>query len=739
MIEPRRTVVDACRTLVHALLIIGLLALPAGARQAPIERDWLIDPSGFAARIEQRDEAREISLTNGLVRRVWRLSPNAATIALDNLMTGESELRGVRPEAMVSIDGKSFDIGGLLGQPIQNFLLPQWVNDLTADPSAWTYRSHKVGRTQPRLAWKPRREWMSGDAAWPPPGVSLELSFAPPAGAASGVEIVVHYELYDGIPLFCKWVTVFNRGAAPVTVDSFKAEILAAVEPASLVGGDEKVFAGFQRSIHVETDYAFGGAMDTGADNPAVAWKVDPLYSTQVNYERRTPCLLECAPRAGPAQVVEPGGQFETFRVFELVHDSTDRERRGLALRRMYRTIAPWVLENPLIFHARSAEPASVRAAIDQAAEVGFELVIMTFGSGFEIENEDPAYLAQLRELADHAHARGIALGGYSLLASRSIDAANDVINPATGKPGGFAAFGNSPCLGSAWGQAYFRKLYAAFEKTGLDVLEHDGSYPGDVCASSHHPGHRGLADSQWSQWRTVTGFYAWCRARGIYLNVPDWYYLSGSSKCAMGYRETNWSLPRDQQEIIERQNIHDGTWTKTPSMGWMFVPLTEYQGGGAAATIEPLDEHIDHYERRLMNLLGAGVQACFRGPRLYDTPRTRDMVKRRVGWYKSHRAILESDIIHGRRPDGRDIDWFVHVNPRLEEPAMLVVYNPTAHEVRRELSVDLSYSGLSGSARVTGADGDAGQVVVDPRGRGVVSVRVPARGMAWYVVRKSP
>ena len=40
-----------------------------------------------------------------------------------------------------------------------------------------------------------------------------------------------------------------------------------------------------------------------------------------------------------------------------------------------------------------------------------------------------------------------------------------------------------------------------------------------------------------------------------------------------MGYVETNWSLPRAYQEIIERQNIYDGTWQKTPSMGFMFVP----------------------------------------------------------------------------------------------------------------------------------------------------------------------
>ena len=30
------------------------------------------------------------------------------------------------------------------------------------------------------------------------------------------------------------------------------------------------------------------------------------------------------------------------------------------------------------------------------------------------------------------------------------------------------------------------------------------------------------------------------------------------------------------EQEIIERQNVYDGTWEKTASMGWMFVPLTQ-------------------------------------------------------------------------------------------------------------------------------------------------------------------
>lgn len=80
--------------------------------------------------------------------------------------------------------------------------------------------------------------------------------------------------------------------------------------------------------------------------------------------------------------------------------------------------------------HVRNADNASVKKAIDQCAEVGFEMVIMTFGSGFEIENDSPENLGRMKKLADYAHEKGIALGGYSLLASRSIDKENDVIMP---------------------------------------------------------------------------------------------------------------------------------------------------------------------------------------------------------------------------------------------------------------------------------------------------------------------
>ncbi|MGC9944417.1 MAG: hypothetical protein ABSE48_21535, partial [Verrucomicrobiota bacterium] len=224
--------------------------------------------------------------------------------------------------------------------------------------------------------------------------------------------------------------------------------------------------------------------------------------------------------------------------------------------------------------------------------------------------------------------------------------------------------------------------------------------------------------------------------ANGVYLNIPDWYFLSGGNKCGMGYRETNWSLPRDYQEIIERQNIFDGTWDKMSSMGWMFVPLTEYQGGGAAATIEPLKDHLAHYEQRLANLFGAGVMACYRGPRLYDTDETKAVVKRWVDFYLRHRDVLNADILHLRRADGRDLDYILHVNPTGREKGLLMIYNPLETEISRTLHIPLYYTGKTSTASVSECEGPPETYTLDREFNIELPVKVPAHGVIWFVVR---
>lgn len=763
------------------LLLLGMAAVPlvpqsqARPPEAVVSSesvDWLIDGRPYKS-TTRTDSSGQLVIGNGLMERVFRTTPNCATVGYNNLMTGESEIRAVRPEAVVTIDGKEYSVGGLTGQPVNNYLSPDFLDTMKTDPNAFIYESHKVEKTVERFPWKKNPQWLSTATAWPAPGTRVTFTYKAPPTAPDKLRnttINIVYELYDGAPILSKKLEITNKGTSPVTLNSFKAEILAMTDTAPKVHYGEpheiRMLAqppgtytkNYRKSpvqtdaprdyidrftqLFVVTDYAMGGDMEAMKDNPAVRWVFDhPEYEyTGIRYYGQyKPARLETTLPIGPNTDIAPGDTWKSFTTFEMMRDSTDRERRGLAECKFWRMMSPWVQENPVFMHVRNVDPAVLRNVIDQCAEVGFEMVIMTFGSGFNIENTDPGYLESMKEIAGYAKAKGIAIGGYSLLASRGAKDADAAISPKTGKPAVSreegSRFGKSPCLASEWGDTYFDRLRNYFITTGMNVFENDGSYPGDTCASHEHSGHKGYEDSQWKQWNIIKDFYHWCRSNGIYLNVPDWYFLSGSSKTPMGYVETNWSLPRAQQEIIERQNIYDGTWQKSPTMGFMFVPLTQYHGGGAAATIEPLDEHRDHYEQRLKNLFGAGVQACYRGPRIYDTDRTRDLVKKWVSFYKKYRPILDSDIIHLRRPDGQDWDGIMHVNPSLKQKGFISLYNPLDKEITRKIRIPLYYTGLTDYATLKKEDLDPIRRRLNRDYSITLDVTFPPKGYVWYTV----
>ena len=82
-------------------------------------------------------------------------------------------------------------------------------------------------------------------------------------------------------------------------------------------------------------------------------------------------------------------------------------------------------------------------------------------------------------------------------------------------------------------------------------------------------------------------------------------------------------------------------------------------------------------------------------------------MVQKWVNFYKRHRQILISDIIHVRRADMQSVDAFMHVNPALkEEKGLLMVFNPTGEEIRTKLEVDLYYTGITRIAGVKRENG---------------------------------
>jgi hypothetical protein len=235
----------------------------------------------------------------------------------------------------------------------------------------------------------------------------------------SSISLTVHYNLYDGLPLISKWITVRNKSSKNIHLNSFTSEILAYVERDSRVEISKLPDIEKRPNMHIESDYEFHG-MDAESANAVIHHEFDRQYTSQVNYRLNTKCLLKTyLPKGGPDIDIAAGASFESFRVYEMPYDSYDRQRQGLYRNMMYRTIAPWTQENPLMHHVKPAKWKSVKNAIDQAAEVGFEMIIMTFGSGFNIENDSDKYLKEMKKFADYAHSKGIRIGGYSLLASR--------------------------------------------------------------------------------------------------------------------------------------------------------------------------------------------------------------------------------------------------------------------------------------------------------------------------------
>lgn len=717
----------------HSQNIIQALPEWQLSLEKAITTDWLISAVAAKAGVYKTNRGKDIVLYNGLVKRVFRMQPNVACTDYTNLTNGQQLLRAAKAEARLTINGINYNIGGLHGQKENAYLLPEWVDGFSANDSDFMFKSLSITPVQSFVNWKAGM-WMP--AHQQAGGVTVSFLYTSNLDALKGLEVMVNYELYDGLPLVIKWLSVKNAGTQTYKLNRVVNEILGLVEEESAVVGTPAEMKK-QHGIYLETNYAFNNAMRYDISDQTTHWLTDSTYTSQVNYNYQTPCLLEVYPEKAPGIELQPGESFKSVRTCELLMDSYDRERRGLAIRRMYRAIAPWTLQNPIFMHLVSRNDEEVKTAIDQCVATGYEALILSFGSHCDIEDTSSTNVERWKQLAAYAHSKGIKIGGYSLFSSRRISDEDDVIDPVTLKPDAAAFFGHAPCMGSKWGLAYLDKLKYFFSNTGFDIFENDGPYPGDVCASTKHPGHKGLDDSQWRQMELQKGLYHWCAEHGVYVNAPDWYFLDGTNKIALGYREVNFSLSREQQMILNRQNIYDGLWEKIPSMSWGFVPLTKYQGGGPEAVLEPLSEHLKDYEQLMVQYYGAGVQACYRGPRLYDTDATKQKVAETVQWYKKYRELLNADIIHLRRADGRDWDGIMHVQPGAKTiKALAMLYNPLRQAITRTIQLPLYYTGIKGSAIVTGKDGKVQTYTVNPTTGSIqLTFTIPAEGYTWFTI----
>eukprot|EP01116_Phalansterium_solitarium_P011869 TRINITY_DN276_c0_g1_i16.p1 TRINITY_DN276_c0_g1~~TRINITY_DN276_c0_g1_i16.p1 ORF type:complete len:615 (+),score=71.13 TRINITY_DN276_c0_g1_i16:571-2415(+) len=577
-------------------------------------------------------------------------------------------------------------------------------------------------------------------------------------------KVNVTYEMYQGIPVVSKWVTVGNTANNSVLIDNVYVEQLATNQhftPVAFAPYGSTVVNSGTGLLHIELDFEYASQIEwlnqaSGVPNGMAAGSSMPLLSAFFTEDLRVP-------------VSASGAAFVSFRVMELVFDDGPEqgslfsvypdsennggctqgpctpgsgsalvgsltERRGLARRRMLRTLAPHITENPIFMHLSDSSEETFMNAINQMKAVGFEMAIYSFGSGFDIENLTPSYLASVKKQIDYAHAAGIEVGAYDLIAWTR-DAGHgeqwQAVDPSNGKPTGDA------CFASGWNDFLLEDIQVFMNATGLTMVETDGPYPGYPCANTSHVHHHGVGDSVYQQTRLQSEFYQALRDLDVYIHAPDFYFFAGINKQGIGYDEDQFSLPRWQQLHVTRTTIYEQTYSQVPTQGWSFVPLVDYHGGGDAASFEPLSQHFAEYEWALAQHLGAGVAACYRGYRLFDTPAVQTMVTKWVSIYKKYRLLLISDIIHIRRPDLQGVDAFVHVNPALNPCAFLMVFNPTMESINTTIAVPLYFAGVSANSLVSVSQEDNSPVslLANSRFRVTIPLSLGAQSLTWFVL----
>ena len=179
------------------------------------------------------------------------------------------------------------------------------------------------------------------------------------------------------------------------------------------------------------------------------------------------------APSASNTTTPDLNNPFESFRVLTLFSDSTDNERIGLGVRKLTRLLAPQTSEAPMFMHLTDVSPKGVKNAVDQivATGGGFDMIIFSFGSGFNLESTDPAYWAEVKASIDYANSYGVEIGGYDLIALSLTGKGYDAIDPATNKSAG------STCFASGWNRGLLKQVMSFIEHTGLSMVETDGPF----------------------------------------------------------------------------------------------------------------------------------------------------------------------------------------------------------------------------------------------------------------------
>ena len=370
------------------------------------------------------------------------------------------------------------------------------------------------------------------------------------------------YECFEGLPLLSKRVEVEGGGAgaagAPV-LDGLRVEELA---------------LDYGWGPLASMAYASGNAEDTPGGSPSYpgTGKLTPVSSLQygTSVKWANDCLAPAGCDAGSTQprltaeddaglglpLAAPGAAWASHTLYLLFHDDGPEqgaamplypssetywgctlgpcapgagtalegaftERRGLALRRFLLAIAPQVAEAPLQYHLVASDSPTVRAACDQMAAAGWEMLVQSYGSGFNLESEDAAYAERVAGDVAYCRGKGVEVGGYDLIGWTRDPGRGWAALDAEGRDTGNA------CFASGWADFFTQRALSFAAATGVSVYETDGPYAGYSCSNASHEHHRGAANSVQAQSRMMAATYTALRNAGVHINAPDSWFTA--------------------------------------------------------------------------------------------------------------------------------------------------------------------------------------------------------------------
>ena len=198
-------------------------------------RDWLIDKITDQTTLTKTAKGT-LLLSNTLISREFLIEPDFATIDFRDLHTTNSSiLRCVKPEAVITLDGITYNTGGVKpNTQCAYFNRTAFWQNMTVDAQAFHFVSYEVGTPTAPFPYTPRR-FAPADIQWPPKGVLLSVYFKAPTTAPTShqnVTVVVNYEMYDGIPLLSKWLDVIDTsGRGDIDLSFNSVEFLAVNQP----------------------------------------------------------------------------------------------------------------------------------------------------------------------------------------------------------------------------------------------------------------------------------------------------------------------------------------------------------------------------------------------------------------------------------------------------------------------------------------------------------------------------